>query len=131
MRLFPAAVALGSLAIHPALAEPDPAIKTHAIVKAGSVSDKLYPREALAAKTEGRATVQFVVDEKGVPRDCIVIASSGSPLLDQATCAPIIKSFRFKPAKDDKGMAVPEPFVFAIAWKMPKDLSVFGPAPAR
>ncbi len=107
---------------------PIPAIRTHAAVIGGSISDTLYPADARKAKTEGTAIVRFMVNEKGGPQDCKTFRSSGSDLLDAATCAAAM-GLRFKAARDAAGHAVSEDFLFGIAWTMPMNLNVFGPKP--
>lgn len=104
------------------------AIVKHAVISGGSISDSAYPLEARKAKIEGRSVVTFIVDEAGKPKDCRTLATSGSDLLDAATCKLAI-GLRFRPARDESGMPVAEQFNFAIAWTLPKNLEVFGPRP--
>ncbi len=107
---------------------PSADIAEHAFVIRGSISDSLYPAEARKAKTEGTAVVGFMVDEKGKPQECKTLKTSGSDLLDAATCKAVM-GFRFKAAKGKDGQLVNEAFVFGIEWTMPKNLNVLGPNP--
>ncbi|MBK6297147.1 MAG: energy transducer TonB [Sphingomonadales bacterium] len=119
LTLFGAAAMIGT---------PVPNVAKHAVVIGGSISDELYPEDARKAKTEGTAIVTFIVDEKGKPQNCNTLRTSGSDLLDAATCKAAA-GFRFKAAKDKNGRTVNEAFLFGIAWTMPKNLNVFGPKP--
>lgn len=105
------------------------AVAKHAAVSGGSISDSAYPLEARKGKIEGRSVVAFVVDEAGKPKDCRTLASSGSDLLDAATCK-LAAGLRFRAARDDSGKPVGELFNFSIVWTLPKNLQVFGPSPA-
>lgn len=103
-------------------------IAKHAMQNAGSISDSAYTAEARKAKMEGLAVVGFTVDETGKTRDCKAIKSSGWPLLDEQTCK-FVESFRYKPALDVDGKPVADAFKLGVAWKLPRNLTVYGPEP--
>jgi TonB family protein len=118
-----------ALLLEAAITQPVALVEKHAVMRAGTISDSFYSNDARKAKIEGRATVGFTVDASGMPVDCRTLISSRSELLDAQTCK-MTETFRSKPAVDLSGRPVPQKFVFSIAWTMPKNLQVFGPAPA-
>lgn len=69
-------------------------------------SDDIYPPYAKHYGIEGRVRVRVVIDETGLVKDCHVVASSGAPTLDQATCSAAIRNGRFKPAVDASGKPI-------------------------
>jgi protein TonB len=73
---------------------------------AGDLRDEDYPREALRGGMQGRVTVRFTVQVNGRIRDCQVVASSGSPMLDQTTCRLLTRRLRFRPATDSTGRPI-------------------------
>jgi len=72
----------------------------------GSISNRDYPKAARAAGVGGAVTVQFDVRADGGVEHCRVVASSGSPLLDETTCRLIEARFRYVPARDDTGATI-------------------------
>lgn len=52
-------------------------------------------------------TLRYRIGTNGAVSGCTVIASSGDPALDAQTCALITQRFRFRPARDANGDAVP------------------------
>lgn len=62
------------------------------------ITDNDYPRGALAAGMRGTVRLRYRVDKTGVPRECTILQSSGSPLLDKTSCELIGKRARFHPA---------------------------------
>jgi protein TonB len=72
----------------------------------GGLRDEDYPREALRGGMQGRVTVRFTVQVNGRIRDCQVVASSGSPMLDQTTCRLLTRRLRFRPATDSTGRPI-------------------------
>lgn len=76
---------------------------TPARLIAGAIRDRDYPRDARQRRVQGSVTVRFTVSSDGRVRDCVVTRSSGSGLLDQATCQLIEARFRYSPARDGTG----------------------------
>ncbi|QIG79080.1 energy transducer TonB [Stakelama tenebrarum] len=74
----------------------------------GAITPRDYPREAARAGITGRVVVTLSVDARGRVTDCRVALSSGSPLLDGATCRLARERFRYEPARDTAGKPVPD-----------------------
>jgi protein TonB len=74
----------------------------------GSISNRDYPKAARTAGVGGAVTVHFDVRADGGAEHCRVVASSGSALLDETTCRLIEARFRYIPARDATGAAIPD-----------------------
>ena len=72
-------------------------------------SSKDYPLGAMLLEQEGTAVASIGVDERGRVTSCATQQSSGSPMLDAATCQIIEKRAKFAPARDSAGRAIPLP----------------------
>lgn len=107
---------LGSavLTAHPALAKDK---SRPAVQNGGMISDTLFPRESIASGEEGDVTVRYPIDDKGKVKLCAVQVSSGSLLLDQASCN-IALSFTFKPALGADGAPVASVREQKFAWRI-------------
>lgn len=57
-----------------------------------------YPAEALKKGVQGKVTFEVDVDPEGKPTACRVSQSSGSPILDKATCDLVLSKGKFQPA---------------------------------
>lgn len=82
----------------------------------GAIRNSDYPREARRSGAEGTVETEIAVDAKGRPSGCTVIASSGSAVLDEATCRLILHRFRFAPARDAAGRAMPGTAFYDQEW---------------
>lgn len=60
--------------------------------------------------------VRFLVAADGRVRDCAVTRSSGSRSVDAATCRLIEQRFRYRPAADSNGNAIPTAVNTAFTW---------------
>jgi periplasmic protein TonB len=60
--------------------------------------------------------VRFSVGTDGRANGCTVMESSGHPDLDATTCRLIERRFRFEPAKDARGHAVPDVKAWQQVW---------------
>lgn len=90
-----------------------------------SVSD--YPREAVVGRQQGTVRFWVKVGADGHVTDCLVIQSSGSPLLDTTTCRIIRERAAYTPVRNAAGEAVPSfDGDYSITWRLPDP-----PAPAR
>ncbi|WP_395327497.1 energy transducer TonB [Novosphingobium sp. BL-8H] len=65
------------------------------------------PEDLRKARAGGEVTVRYRIGTDGLVSGCTVIASSGRPDLDAATCDHISRRFRFRPARDAAGNPVP------------------------
>ena len=57
-----------------------------------------YPPEALRNGESGTVRILLTIDPKGRPRDCKVVVSSRSPLLDATTCRIMTARAKFEPS---------------------------------
>ena len=78
---------------------------------------KDYPSEAKRNEQRGRVSITLQIDRKGVPRECRVTGSSGSPSLDQATCSLALDRARFYPARA-VGKAVDGEYSLSTNWTL-------------
>ena len=82
------------------------------------VSREDYPAAALRAGSEGTVGFRLTVSPQGRATDCAVTSSSGSPVLDSATCALAVRRARFEPARDEKGEPTAASFNSRIVWRI-------------
>jgi protein TonB len=83
-------------------------------------TDDDYPLAALAAREQGKAGFRLSVDASGAVTACTIIASSGSQLLDDATCTLMRGTARLSPALDKKGRPTSGTYSSSITWKLPE-----------
>lgn len=77
-----------------------------------------YPDEARRRNEEGRVMLRLKIDPHGVARACAIVSSSGSVILDDATCALAMRRSRFVPARDLEGKAVWGSWTSGIQWRL-------------
>lgn len=110
----------------PALAQESPAPRPTPIGNPGDwIPPNAYPPPARASAEEGRVTFTLDVDETGRAVDCKVTMSSGSPLLDETTCALMSANARFTPPRDKKNRPIASQWSSSVRWKLET-----APAPA-
>jgi protein TonB len=100
---------------------------TGAQLLTGRIRNSDYPRAARRSGAQGTVFVRFAVQPDGRVGDCVVTRSSGSPVLDSATCELIQLRFKYKPARDAQDRAVPDVIVGRQSWWLgrngpPRDL---------
>lgn len=83
----------------------------------GEIRNSDYPRGARAARAEGTTETEIAVGANGRPTGCTIVRSSRSPELDQTTCRLIMSRFRFRPARDRLGRAIPDIVGYEQEWK--------------
>jgi protein TonB len=88
-------------------------VATKARLLAGRIGDSDYPRSASRSGATGTAVVHLSVGTDGRVAGCRVARSSGSADLDDATCRLARERFRYSPARDSQGRAVPD----TVGWK--------------
>lgn len=86
------------------------------------VTSNDYPSEALREEISGITGFRLAVGIDGRVSQCEIIASSGSALLDAATCALITRRARFNPARDGDGQPATGFYSNRIRWVIPVDL---------
>nr|MDP8995287.1 TonB family protein [Pseudomonadota bacterium] len=75
----------------------------------GSISgEEDYFRAARRQGVRGTVGVRYTVGTDGRISNCRVTRSSGDPGLDATTCRLIEERFRYRPARDASGRAVPD-----------------------
>ncbi len=70
---------------------------------AGRMNFSDLPLDLRKTRTGAELTVRYRIGVDGAVSGCTVVASSGRPELDAATCAHITSRFRFRPALDAAG----------------------------
>jgi protein TonB len=75
---------------------------------AGDLSLADYPPALRRAGIGGRVEVHINVAPNGRVSRCMVARSSGSPELDAITCRLLSQRYRYDPARDARGQAVPD-----------------------
>jgi len=80
-----------------------------------------YPTRALREEREGTTSFRVSVGPDGRVTGCSVTSSSGSPDLDDATCANVTRRARFNPATDGEGQATSGSYSNRVRWVIPKD----------
>lgn len=81
-----------------------------------------YPADAKRANQQGRVTIGLYVDSFGQPTRCILLHSSGSASLDQATCRLAMERARFKPARAPNGQPTGFIYTTGTRWELTDDL---------
>ncbi len=89
-----------------------------AIDPASWFSPSNYPVEAMKKGIEGSVTFDVDVDAEGKPTACRITASSGSPILDQATCHIVQSKGRFVAARRPDGKPVAGHYSSRAIWRM-------------
>ena len=103
------------LPLHPlTAAEPQP--PGVAIV---GFSDADYPPAALRAEEQGTTVATVMVGKDGRVTACEVRKSSGSTILDAATCDLLTKRSTFTAARDARGQPIAAEMVFPVSWRIP------------
>ncbi|HKP34078.1 MAG TPA: energy transducer TonB [Sphingomicrobium sp.] len=82
-----------------------------------SVDD--YPSAALAMRAQGAVGIRLTIGANGRVIGCAITRSSGSPVLDSATCNLIRRRARYTPAMDSNGNSIVGTIDQHIEWKLP------------
>lgn len=85
----------------------------------GWINTADYPPEALMAHSEGVTAYKLSIDTKGVITNCVVTASSGSAVLDDATCRVLKQRGSFIAATDSKGRPIGSSYYGRTRWAIP------------
>ena len=86
----------------------------------GGITSDDYPAAAIRAGHEGTTRARFTVGANGRVIECVVAESSGSAILDSATCQLITRRFRFRPAMRD-GVPVAGTVYRRVTWRLPAE----------
>jgi protein TonB len=74
----------------------------------GTITNKDYPKQAREAGQGGTVIVTLAIDAAGAVTGCTVARPSGVPTLDETTCRLARARFRYTPARNAAGRAVPD-----------------------
>ena len=80
-----------------------------------------YPARALREERAGTTRFRLTVGPNGKATDCQITSSSGSPDLDQTTCAVVTRRAKFTPAKDGEGQPTTGSYNGSVRWVIPKE----------
>jgi protein TonB len=78
-----------------------------------------YPAAARRAGVTGSVQVRFTVGTDGRVSGCRVVRSTANEELDAATCRLIEGRFRYRPARDFEGRAIPDTISRTFDWLLP------------
>ena len=79
-----------------------------------------YPAADLRREHEGTARFSLAIGTDGRVSGCTILASSGWPGLDAATCNLISKRARFNPATNEDGQPMIGSYTGSIRWVIPR-----------
>lgn len=78
-----------------------------------------YPDSAIRNGEMGSVKAQLAIAADGKVAGCTIVASSGSPVLDSATCRILKARARFTPARDSNGVMTTDTYVTPkITWRL-------------
>jgi protein TonB len=84
----------------------------------GRIHNSDYPPNAFKDRAGGTVGLRFVVAPNGRVSECGVTRSSGRDDLDAITCRLIQQRFRYKPALNAQGQAVPAVVTGEHVWQI-------------
>lgn len=85
----------------------------------GKIGNKDYPKALREANVSGTTVVEIAVGTENRATGCRVTRSSGNRELDTLTCQLATARFRFKPARNAAGQAVPSQIILEHEWDSP------------
>lgn len=97
---------------------PGAAASGAALLRGSFNNDSDYPPAALREEEQGTVRVSFTVGADGRVSNCAVVGSSGSRSLDSTTCRIFERRFRYSPARDASGNAVPTTMTQSVTWRL-------------
>jgi len=77
-----------------------------------------YPREARRSGQQGTVQFRLNVDAWGRASNCTILGSSGSTVLDNATCSAFVTNARFAPARNELGENVSSTWESRMRWSL-------------
>jgi protein TonB len=102
------------------VADSVPAVRAQARANLASyIGDGDYPPQAMQRGEQGQVGFELDVSPQGRVVRCRVTQSSGSALIDAATCRIMVARARFSPARDAEGRPVPDTAANSIRWFLP------------
>ena len=85
------------------------------------ISEDDYPAAALRTHAQGTVRASLRVSRQGRVTACTITASSGSSVLDAATCRILTARAGFTPARDSRGRTVTDTAAAGVRWVIPVD----------
>jgi TonB family protein len=89
------------------------------VSSAAWISSEDYPQNAKKKHEQGWVHIALLIGLDGKVERCQIMRSTGFLDLDQKTCALIEKRARFKPARDEQGIATYGTYKGAFIWLHP------------
>jgi TonB family protein len=86
---------------------------------AGWFSSDDYPTQAVHDLRSGSVLTRMMVETDGRLSDCVVVESSGDPLLDRKTCELLIRRGHYEPALTREGAPTRAMTSIRIHWMLP------------
>lgn len=83
-----------------------PKMMTQGYVKAGRMTERDYPDEALRNELTGRVRVSFIIHANGRTSDCRIVRTSSVPILDTTTCRIVETRYVVEPPRDEAGQPI-------------------------
>lgn len=80
-----------------------------------------YPAAALRGNDQGTTGFRLTIGPNGRVSNCQVTSSSGSSVLDQATCRILRSRARYQPARDSSGNPTTGTDSGRVTWRLPAD----------
>ncbi|RYY14971.1 MAG: energy transducer TonB [Alphaproteobacteria bacterium] len=77
-----------------------------------------FPLEAAANRRAGETTVRWTIDVTGRVSDCVVVRTSGTPILDKAACTQVLQHGLYEPAIGKDGKPTPWIETRRILWAL-------------
>jgi len=77
-----------------------------------------YPLQAARADIEGTTAFKLSIDRSGNVTACQITISSGSTILDDATCNLVTQRARFDPARDRSGKSIGDVYSSRVVWAL-------------
>ena len=87
---------------------------------AGWITPNDYPAEAIRNGVEGIVGFVLRIDESGAVMECRISQSSGSAVLDTATCDAVRQRALFSPARGSDGQPVRGSYANTVRWQIPR-----------
>ena len=87
--------------------------------QASWVTNDDYPAREIRNNHQGTVRFRVAVGTNGRVKSCEIVASSGYPALDEATCGRVSSRARFTPGSNSAGVAVVDTFSGSVTWRIP------------
>lgn len=84
----------------------------------GLFSPEDYPSDAYSARWSGTTHFLLLIDEKGLVKDCTLIATSGMAVIDSRSCGIVTRKGKFAPAIGIDGKPVKSAWSQRVTWRL-------------